>query len=69
VASRPRRAAPGAVFAVAPGMHDTIEFLSERAEELRELAPAAPEIAADLRHLADALDAAAEALRREPRRQ
>jgi prefoldin subunit 5 len=50
-------------------MNDAIEFLLDRAKELRELAQSAPEIAADLRHMADALDAAADELRREPRSQ
>lgn len=49
-------------------MRDAIEFLLDRAEELRELAKSAPDIAADLHHMADELDAAAAELRRAQRR-
>ncbi len=41
------------------GMNDDIAFLLNAAEQLRELAQIAPEIATALRHLADDLETAA----------
>jgi hypothetical protein len=45
-------------------MDDHIEFLLEAAQEIRQVALSAPEIAADLRRMADELEAAAIDLRR-----
>jgi hypothetical protein len=46
------------------GMDDHIEFLLEAAQEIRQVALSAPEIAADLRRMADELKAAAIDLKR-----
>jgi hypothetical protein len=51
-------------FTFSSGMDDHIAFLLEAAQEIRQVALSAPDIAADLRRMADELEAAAMDLKR-----
>ena len=55
------------VIVVSLGMKDQIEFLYQKAEELRLMAGGAPEVAEKLRRLAEDLEERAADLEREPR--
>jgi len=60
----PKASPPSAVLV---GMSDEVKFLLDAAEQLREIALSAPDIAAELRRLADELEATAVELGRDRR--
>lgn len=55
------------VIVVSLGMKDHVEFLYQKAEQLRMMAVSAPEIAEKLRRLAEDLEERAAGLSQEPR--